>query len=51
MTTKEKKEPEKQELTSDLARACLGFLDRSDLKGGEVQTMLMVQQIIKGYIE
>jgi len=51
MAEDNKGKTEKQELTSDLARACLEFLNRADIKGGEAQTMLMVQQIIRGYIK
>lgn len=49
---KEKEEkPERQELTPDLARACMEFLSRADLKGGEAQTMVILQTVIRGYIE
>ena len=51
MSKENENKTEKQELTPDLARACLEFLNRADLKGGEAQTMLMVQQVIKGYIK
>lgn len=53
MSDKKEKQPkqERQELTPDLAKACMEFLGRADLKGSEAQTMLMVQQVINGYIK
>jgi len=41
---------EKQELTPDLARACLAFLDRAQITGQEAQTLVMVKQVVSGYI-
>jgi len=51
MTDKKENKPERQELTPDLAKACMEFLGRADLKGSEAQIMLMVQQVINGYTE
>lgn len=48
--TKKGKKPERQELTSGIAKACLTFLKRSDLKGSEAETMVIVQQVISGYL-
>ena len=42
--------PQRRELTSDEAKACLEFLARTDIKGAEAMNMLAVQQVISGYI-
>ena len=47
----EQPKPQRQELTPDLAKACMEFLGRADIKGAEAQTMYSLQAVISGYIE
>jgi hypothetical protein len=46
----EQQNPQRRELTSDEAKVCLEFLSRTDIKGGEAQNMLALQQVLSGYI-